>query len=81
MGVNAFVDRMTSPIDTLVIGPEAERDQIETLTRVRAERDGAASGEALAALVGAAGTDQNLMPFLVECARALLHGRRDRGGA
>ena len=71
VGVNAFVDRYDEPVDTLVIGPEGERDQIETLTRVRAERDGFASGEALGALVGAAGTDQNLMPFLVDCARAL----------
>ena len=71
VGVNAFVDRYDEPVDTLVIGPEGEREQIETLTRVRAERDGSASGEALGALVGAAGTDQNLMPFLVDCARAL----------
>ena len=71
VGVNAFVDRYDEPVDTLVIGPEGEREQIETLTRVRAERDGSASGEALGALVTAAGTDQNLMPFLVDCARAL----------
>ena len=54
VGVNAFVDRYDEPVDTLVIGPEGEREQIETLTRVRAERDGSASGEALGALVDAA---------------------------
>ena len=71
VGVNAFVDRQDEPVDTLVIGPEGERQQIDTLTRVRAERDEPASVAALGALVTAAGTDQNLMPFLVDCARAL----------
>ena len=71
VGVNAFVDRIDEPVDTLVIGPEGEREQIESLARVRAERDEPASAEALGALVAAAGTDQNLMPFLVDCARAL----------
>jgi methylmalonyl-CoA mutase, N-terminal domain len=71
VGVNVFVDQIDEPVDTLVIGPEGEREQIETLTRVRAERDAPASVEALGALVAAAVTDQNLMPFLVDCARAL----------
>jgi isobutyryl-CoA mutase large subunit len=71
VGVNAFVDRLDESVDTLVIGPEGERQQIETLTRLRAERDEPASAEALGALIAAAGTEENLMPFLVDCARAL----------
>ena len=71
VGVNEFVDRHDEPVDTLVIGPEAEREQIGSLTRLRAERDEPASVAALEALVAAAGTDQNLMPLLVDCARAL----------
>ena len=71
VGVNAFVDRHDEPVDTLVIGPEGEREQIGSLTRLRAERDEPASVAALEALVAAAGTDQNLMPILVDCARAL----------
>ena len=71
VGVNAFVDRHDEPVDTLVIGPEGEREQIGSLTRLRAEREEPAATAALEALVAAAGTDQNLMPFLVDCARAL----------
>jgi methylmalonyl-CoA mutase, N-terminal domain len=71
VGVNAFVDRHDEPVETLVIGPDAERAQIDTLTRVRAERDGSASSAALDALVAAADTDANLIPSLVDCARSL----------
>ena len=70
VGVNAFVEEGEEPLDTLVIGPEAERDAVARVTRVRAERDGAAASAALAALTAAARTDANLMPLLVDCARA-----------
>jgi methylmalonyl-CoA mutase N-terminal domain/subunit len=69
--VNAFVDRHDEPVETLVIGPEGEREQIATLTRLRAERDEPSVSAALAALVAAAGTDENLIPHLVDCARSL----------
>jgi methylmalonyl-CoA mutase N-terminal domain/subunit len=71
VGVNAFVDRHDEAVETLVIGPEGERAQLESLARVRAERDGSAALDALDALVAAAGTDANLIPFLVDCARSL----------
>ena len=71
VGVNAFVDRRDQPVETLVIGPEGEREQVETLRRVRAGRDDAAAGAALEALVAAAGTEANLIPPLVDCARSL----------
>ena len=71
VGVNAFVDRHDEPVETLVIGPEGEREQIATLTRLRAERDEPSASAALAALVAAAGTDENLIPHLVDCARSL----------
>ena len=71
VGVNAFVDRHDEPVATLVIGPEGEREQIATLTRLRAERDEPSVSAALAALVAAAGTDENLITHLVDCARSL----------
>jgi methylmalonyl-CoA mutase N-terminal domain/subunit len=71
VGVNAFVDRHDEPVATLVIGPEGEREQIATLTRLRAERDESSVSAALAALVAAAGTDENLITHLVDCARSL----------
>jgi methylmalonyl-CoA mutase N-terminal domain/subunit len=71
VGVNAFVDSDDEPVDTLVIGPEGERAQIGSLARVRADRDEAAVRSALDMLVDAAGTDANLIPPLVDCARSL----------
>jgi methylmalonyl-CoA mutase, N-terminal domain len=71
VGVNVFVDRHDEAVETLVIGPEGERAQLESLARVRAERDGSAAQAALDALVAGAGTDANLIPILVDCARSL----------
>jgi methylmalonyl-CoA mutase N-terminal domain/subunit len=71
VGVNAFVDGHEEDVDTLVIGPEGERRQVESLRKVRDGRDEAASRAALGALVAAAGTDANLIPPLVDCARSL----------
>jgi methylmalonyl-CoA mutase, N-terminal domain len=71
VGVNAFVDEHDEVVDTLVIGPEGERRQIEALKCVRAERDEAAARMALETLVAAAGTEANLIDPLVSCARSL----------
>jgi methylmalonyl-CoA mutase N-terminal domain/subunit len=71
VGVNAFVDEHDEMVDTLVIGPEGERQQVETVKRVRAERDETGARSALDALVAAAGTDANLIDPLVSCARSL----------
>jgi methylmalonyl-CoA mutase, N-terminal domain len=71
VGVNGFVDEHDEVVDTLVIGPEGERRQIEAVTRVRAERNEAAARTALDALVSVAGTDANLIDPLVSCARNL----------
>ena len=70
VGVNEFVDPNEADIDILVIPPETEARQIERLRRVRAERDGEAAASALARLRAAAATDENLIPVLVDCARA-----------
>jgi methylmalonyl-CoA mutase N-terminal domain/subunit len=71
VGVNEFVDEGEKPIDTLVIGPETEEQQVVALDRVRGERDSAEVGRALEQLKAAARTDdQNLLYPLVDCARA-----------
>jgi methylmalonyl-CoA mutase N-terminal domain/subunit len=70
VGVTDFVDADESAIDTLVIGEDAERSQIEEVRRTRAARDAAAADDALIALKEAATTDANLMESLVDCARA-----------
>jgi isobutyryl-CoA mutase large subunit len=70
VGVTDFVDANESPIETLVIGEETERQQVEEVRRTRADRDGAAADDALIRLKEAATTDANLMEPLIACARA-----------
>jgi methylmalonyl-CoA mutase N-terminal domain/subunit len=70
VGVTDFVDANEPPIETLVIGEETERAQVEAVRRVRAARDADAAGTALVQLKEAATTDVNLMEPLVACARA-----------
>ncbi|HYY08581.1 MAG TPA: methylmalonyl-CoA mutase family protein, partial [Actinomycetota bacterium] len=70
VGVTDFVDANEAPIQTLVIGEEAERAQVESIRRTRADRDSSAAEDALLALKEAATTDANLMEPLIACARA-----------
>jgi len=70
VGVNEFVNEGEEPIDTLVIGPETERTQVDAVRRMREERDEVAAGRALDALRSTAATDENLVPALIDCARA-----------
>ena len=71
VGVNAFVDPGAATVETLVIGPEAEAVQRESLARTRSQRDRAAADGALAALRDAAATDDaELIGPLIDCARA-----------
>ena len=70
VGVTHFVDADEAGIETLVIGEETERAQVEAVRRTRSDRDGTAAEAALIALKDAATTDANLMEPIVECARA-----------
>ena len=70
VGVNEFVDPSEGPIEILVIPPETEEEQVQSVRRVRADRDGAMAESALAALSLAAAGEENLIPLLVDCARA-----------
>jgi methylmalonyl-CoA mutase, N-terminal domain len=70
VGVNEFVDPSEGPIDILVIPPETESRQIDSVRRMRGGRDQAMVERRLSDLKSAAGTDQNLIPLLVDCARA-----------
>jgi methylmalonyl-CoA mutase N-terminal domain/subunit len=71
VGVNDYViDEDDSP-PLHRIDPESERRHLERLARVRRERDNVAVGERLATLrQAAAKSRENLMPHLMECARA-----------
>src|SRR5262249_59598484 len=70
VGVNAFTEAEEKPIDTLVIHPEVERDQVAKLKSIKSTRESDAVRRNLDAVKRAAGSKTNLMPALVEAARA-----------
>jgi methylmalonyl-CoA mutase, N-terminal domain len=70
VGVNDFVQEDEDETPILRIDPSLERKQVERLGATRARRDGAAVEAALAELKRAAATDANLMPPILEAARA-----------
>ncbi|HEX8099543.1 MAG TPA: methylmalonyl-CoA mutase family protein [Actinomycetota bacterium] len=69
VGVNEYVDPNEGPIDILVIPPETESRQIDSVRRMRGHRDQQEVERRLQRLKSAAQTDENLIPLLVECAR------------
>jgi methylmalonyl-CoA mutase N-terminal domain/subunit len=71
VGVNDFVtDEPELRIELLKIGEETEREQKERMRKMRAERDSALVEKRLGALRDAAKTKENLMPYILDCARA-----------
>jgi methylmalonyl-CoA mutase N-terminal domain/subunit len=71
VGVNRYVRADEPPITLLKIDPELEREQIDRVQALRARRNSAAAESALAALKDAAARDDvNLMPLIVDAARA-----------
>ncbi len=71
VGVNAFTEGGDEETPILRIDPTLERSQIDRLRSVKAGRDAGAVAASLAALKQDAADDRrNLMPGLLECARA-----------
>jgi methylmalonyl-CoA mutase N-terminal domain/subunit len=71
VGVNEFVtDGPALEIELLKIAEATEREQGARMAKMRKTRDGALVEKRLSALREAAGTSQNLMPFILDCARA-----------
>jgi methylmalonyl-CoA mutase N-terminal domain/subunit len=70
VGVNAFQVEDDELTEIHRPDPDAERRQRERLARTMGERDGRRAVAALDALKAAAASDANLMPHLLECARA-----------
>ena len=70
VGVNCHTDTVAEPLEILRISPEVEREQVSVLGRRRAERDQAAVAGALATLTAAARTEENLVPPMLDAARA-----------
>ena len=71
VGVNDFRDGDGEPLELLRIDPDLERKQVGRVQAVRARRDAAAVERSLTVLKEAAAVpERNLMPLLLECARA-----------
>jgi methylmalonyl-CoA mutase N-terminal domain/subunit len=71
VGVNRYQLAEEEEIPILRIDPSLERKQVERLRALRARRDQASVERALSRLEQAAGREgENLMPFLLDCARA-----------
>jgi methylmalonyl-CoA mutase N-terminal domain/subunit len=70
VGVNAFTEGGDGELEVLRIDPALERKQVGRVQAVRARRDGAAVEAALARVRADAARDANLMPALLDAARA-----------
>jgi methylmalonyl-CoA mutase N-terminal domain/subunit len=70
VGVNDFVQENEDEMPILRIDPALEGKQVERLQRTRAARDASAVEAALSELKRAAATEENLMPPIIEAARA-----------
>ncbi|MEP6573721.1 MAG: methylmalonyl-CoA mutase family protein, partial [Gemmatimonadota bacterium] len=72
VGVNEFAedDEAATAVSILRVGDEAERSQREDIARLRVERDDALVQSRLEALRSAAAAEQNVIPAMLDCARA-----------
>ena len=70
VGLNAFVEENEPPIDILKIDEGAELQQRRRMAEMRATRDQAVVDSRLAALERAARADENIIPAMLDCARA-----------
>jgi methylmalonyl-CoA mutase N-terminal domain/subunit len=70
VGVNRFTEGDEQATEILRIDPVLERQQIDRVQAVRADRDAAQVHRCLSAIKHAAGSDINLMPLLLDAARA-----------
>jgi methylmalonyl-CoA mutase N-terminal domain/subunit len=71
VGVNRFTEGSGKlEIETLKIDPAIEQRQVAKMAAMREERDAAAADAALAALTEACRTQENVVPRILDCARA-----------
>ena len=70
VGVNAFVEADEQPIEILKVDESAERAQRDRMARMRARRDAALVEQSLGELRAAAGEGRNVIPAMLDCARA-----------
>jgi methylmalonyl-CoA mutase N-terminal domain/subunit len=69
VGVNCHTGTVGQPVEILRVSHQVERDQVAELARRRAARDTAAVDAALAAMVAAARSGENMIPPMLAAAR------------
>jgi methylmalonyl-CoA mutase, N-terminal domain len=70
VGVNDFVEEAEAPVEILKVGDQAERTQRERMARLRATRNADLVTQRLDALRLAAENERNIIPAMLDCARA-----------
>jgi isobutyryl-CoA mutase large subunit len=70
VGVNCYPGSVGQPVEILRVSNEVERDQVAELARRRAGRDQAAVDGALAAMIAAARSGENMIPPMLLAAQA-----------
>jgi methylmalonyl-CoA mutase, N-terminal domain len=70
VGVNCYPGTAGQPVEILRVSHEVERDQVAELARRRAGRDQAAVDGALAAMIAAARSGENMIPPMMLAAQA-----------
>jgi methylmalonyl-CoA mutase, N-terminal domain len=70
VGVNQYADDEPLRIPILQMDPKGYEKQVSRLNQVRAERDNARVYETLGQLRYACANEQNVMPYLIDCAHA-----------
>ena len=70
VGVNDFLEEGEAPVEILKVGEEAGEVQGRRLAELRARRDAALVADRLGRLRAAAGDGGNIIPAMLDCARA-----------
>jgi methylmalonyl-CoA mutase, N-terminal domain len=70
VGVNCYPGSVGQPVEIMRVSHEVERDQVAELARRRAGRDQAAVDGALAAMIAAARSGENMIPPMLVAAQA-----------
>ncbi len=70
VGVNKYEQDEQPDIPTLRVDESIQKEQVESLAKVKAERDDAAVSKALASIANASRSDRNVMPSIIDAAKA-----------
>ena len=70
VGVNSHTETVEKPVEILRVSHEVERDQVRELAIRRSGRDQAAVDAAIAAMLAAARSGANMLPSMLDAARA-----------